>query len=138
MVTEPTRLDNTLDLFVTSNPSIVKSVNVMPWYLDHESVVTDRRLDPVFTRKATCKISKFSQVDWTKIRSKVSDFATRYFTMFSTCDVNTKWLKFKSALNNIVDDPTLVPCKMSISRSHVLWMTRLLLRSIRKKQRLHK
>ena len=41
MAHTPTRLLNTLDLFITNSPSIVKSVHVTPGYSDHETVVVD-------------------------------------------------------------------------------------------------
>ena len=51
MVHTPTRLLNTLDLFITNSPSIVKSVHVIPGYSDHETVVVDCALAQITRAK---------------------------------------------------------------------------------------
>ena len=44
MVTEPTRGDNILDLFLTSNPTLVNSVRSNPGISDHDGMLTSPRL----------------------------------------------------------------------------------------------
>ena len=79
MVHTPTRLLNTLDLFITNSPSIVKSVHVIRGYSDHETVVVDCALAPDYSRKKTWKFLKFLWADWDGIRKAVSDFSAEFF-----------------------------------------------------------
>ena len=41
MVIEPTRLDNVLDLFLTSNHTLVQKVEIYPGIADHDVMVAD-------------------------------------------------------------------------------------------------
>ena len=41
MVTEPTRGENVLDLFLTCNPTLVNDVTVSPGIADHNVVIAD-------------------------------------------------------------------------------------------------
>ena len=47
---EPTRGENNLDLFFTTNPSLVKNSTVVPGISDHDMVVTDCELRPIYNR----------------------------------------------------------------------------------------
>ena len=46
MVSEPTRGENTLDLFLTSNPTLVNEFQIKPGLADHEVMVATVNLKP--------------------------------------------------------------------------------------------
>ena len=46
----PTRHNDTLDLFVTNNPSLIQSTQVIPGLADHEAVVVEGDLSPITNR----------------------------------------------------------------------------------------
>ena len=88
MVTEPTREDHILDLMLTNNPSIIKSVHILPGVSDHEFVLSDSNLAPSYTRKLPRKIHLFSKANWAEVRQKISDFRATYFNTMSELDIN--------------------------------------------------
>ena len=51
IVEEPTRKDNTLDLFLTNRPSKVLRVDVLPGVSDHDIVFTELDMRPVLQRQ---------------------------------------------------------------------------------------
>ena len=51
MVSKPTRLCNTLDLFLTSHDSLVNTVFVFPGISDHDIVSATVNLKPVIQRQ---------------------------------------------------------------------------------------
>ena len=53
---EPTRGENKLDLFFTTNPSLVKNSTVVPGISDYDMVVTDYELRPIYNRPKPRKI----------------------------------------------------------------------------------
>ena len=42
IVNEPTRMDNTLDLILTNNDTLVNRVEIIPGISDHDAVFTDQ------------------------------------------------------------------------------------------------
>ena len=46
VVTQPTRLNNTLDLFLTTKPTLVNEVKVQPGLADHDMVSAESLLKP--------------------------------------------------------------------------------------------
>ena len=134
MVTEPTREDHILDLMLTNNPSIIKSVHILPGFSDHEVVLSDSNLAPSYARKLPRKIHLFSKANWAEVRQKISDFSATYFNTMSELDINTKWNTLKKQLNDIMD--SCIPTKMTTTRHNVPWINRTLIRLTRNKQRL--
>ena len=51
MVSTPTRGDNVLDLFLTSNHTLVKNIDVLPGISDHDLVFSEVSTKPVETRQ---------------------------------------------------------------------------------------
>ena len=134
MVTEPTREDHILDLMLTNNPSIIKSVHILPGFSDHEFVLSDSNLAPSYTRKLPRKIHLFSKANWAEVRQKISDFSATYSNTMTELDINTKWNALKKQLNDIMD--SCIPSKMTTTRHNVPWIIRTLIRLTRKKQKL--
>ena len=46
MVTEPTRYENVLDLFLTNNSTLVNKVEIIPGFSDHDIVYTEVSIKP--------------------------------------------------------------------------------------------
>ena len=54
MVSEPTHKNNILDLFLTSSPTLVDSVSVVPGISDHEAVFAFLKLGPTVKNLEQC------------------------------------------------------------------------------------
>ena len=64
VVSEPTRFDNTLDLFLTTSPSMVTSCTVKNGMSDHSCVVTDINLKPCRPKKTKRKVYLYKRETW--------------------------------------------------------------------------
>ena len=58
MVTEPTRYENVLDLFLTNNSTLVNKVEIIPGFTDHNIVYTEVSIKPqIIASKAKGHVS---------------------------------------------------------------------------------
>ena len=51
MVTEPTRGDNILDYFLTTNPTLVNNIEIHPGIADHNMVLVNANIKPVESKQ---------------------------------------------------------------------------------------
>ena len=51
MVNEPTRCGNVLDLFLTSNHTLVQKVEIVPGIADHDIMIADVNVKPQITQQ---------------------------------------------------------------------------------------
>ena len=70
VVTEPTRRDNILDLFLTTNPTLIMKVNCSPGLGDHDIVSAEALLKPTLHKQKPCKVLLFAKADWTTLKAK--------------------------------------------------------------------
>ena len=67
VVTEPTRItetsSNTLDLFFTSNQTLVNKVEVIPGISDHEAVFIESSLRPMRFKTPPRKVFQYRKAD---------------------------------------------------------------------------
>ena len=133
---KPTRGDNILDLFFTNNTSLLKYIDVVPGISDHDMVVVDQDLRPVYNKPKQRKIYKFKQANWSSIKEEAAQLSDEIVSDAGSTSVNNKWLKFKNGITKIMDK--YIPSKFSSSRFNVPWLNRSLKKNIRKKYKLLK
>ena len=51
LVDKPTRQNNTLDLFITNNPSLIRSTEVVPGLADHDAVLIDGDISTITNKQ---------------------------------------------------------------------------------------
>ena len=59
MITQPTRYGNILDLFLTTNPTLVEQVSCQPGLSDHDVVIAQCALKPTVERQKPRKVPVF-------------------------------------------------------------------------------
>ena len=64
MVLTPTRGENILDLFLTSNHTLVKNIDVLPGISDHNLVFSEVSTKPVETRQPPRSTYLYKRADW--------------------------------------------------------------------------
>ena len=64
MVSKPTRDDNVLDLFLTSNHTLVNKVEIFPGISDHEISISSVSLKPKITRQKPRSVPIYRKADW--------------------------------------------------------------------------
>ena len=130
---EPTRGENNLDLFFTTNPSLVKNSTVVPGISDHDMVVTDCELRPIYNRPKPRKNFQFSKANWDKIECATKKFRSAFEKTFSQNTVETNWCLFRDFVHSTIQD--LVPSKNKTTRYNPPWFTPKIKRLVRKKHR---
>ena len=80
MVSKPTRDDNVLDLFLTSNHTFVNKVEIFPGISDHEISISS--VKPKMTRQKPRSIPIYRKADWESFKSymasKTSEILDRF------------------------------------------------------------
>ncbi|XP_072025433.1 uncharacterized protein [Amphiura filiformis] len=134
LVLKPTRLENILDIFMTSNPSLVETCTYIPGMSDHDAI-------PVITintraKKSRCKPHKiflYKKADveglLKEIREMSSDFVKK-----NICETTENlWAEFKERVLLAVNNN--VPSKMFSGNKRSPWINQSLKRKYKQKQR---
>ena len=92
---EPTRITrttaNVLDLFFTSNSSLIDEVSVIPGFSDHEAAFVCSSLKPEIRKKPSRKIFLYSKADLDGLRSDFGDYVTDYLNCCNERSVEDNW-----------------------------------------------
>eukprot|EP00058_Branchiostoma_floridae_P016690 XP_002602178.1 hypothetical protein BRAFLDRAFT_76866 [Branchiostoma floridae] len=103
MQREPTRFGRLLDLFVTSKPSLVKTMSTLPGIAyDHDVIVADCDIIPAYTKKAPRKIYIFSKANWDNIRELFGAFARELTTNINQHTVEDNWSALKNKIHDLI------------------------------------
>ena len=129
----PTRLKNTLDLLLSSDPSKVTKVQPGPPFADHDCVIADFDLCLKKKPKSQHMIYKWNKADSDGLCNYVTEHLSKHsFTNDDNIDKN--WNIFKDILIEARDK--FVPHRLSTTRHNLPWYTQNLRRIGNKKQRL--
>ena len=143
MINEPTHhLDDSdilIDLFLTSNPSLVQNVYHMPglWICKHDVLMVQIDISPQRSASSPRKIYMFKKMDQKELTRDAEEFCSSFFDSKPTgFTVEQNWTTFKDQVIHLMEKhlPTKVirPCK------DLAWMTRELKHKIRQKNKWYK
>ena len=130
----PTRLENTLDILLTSDPSKVVNVEPAPPLADHDLVIGDFEFCVKKKPKSQHIIYNWNKADTEGICKYVTDKLGEN-SFKKDDDIDTNWEKFKNIMLEARDK--FVPHRLTTSRHNLPWYTRTLRRLGNKKQRLN-
>jgi hypothetical protein len=100
---EPTRENNTLDLYFTNNPGLLKGIYTIPGISDHDMIVTDSIIKPVLQKKPPRKIFQYSKANWDAAREDASTFMSTFLSGdWKQQSVDSNWTQFKSHVLDII------------------------------------
>ena len=111
MVREPTRGGNILDLFLTTNHTLVKSVSIIPGLSDHNIVKCIVNSKPKVTKKAPRKTFLYRKADWVSFRDYMQSFCSSFLSSYEGKSVEALWTEFKEALNSGIEK--FIPSKFT-------------------------
>ena len=75
MVTTPTRGQNILDLFLTTNPTLVNKTHTIPGISDHDAIVCiDINIKAQTLKQTPWKIPLYKKADWTQLGQTMKDY----------------------------------------------------------------
>ena len=142
VVMEPTRItettSNTLDLFFTSNKTLINKVEILPGISDHEAVyVIDSSLRPMKVNIPARKVYQYREADYKSMKEELKSFQKEFEEKAPTADVNELWTIFKYKIHSLMDQ--YVPSKLL--RGNKLqkpWISREVKALMRKRDKLFK
>ena len=131
----PTRLDNILNLLLTTNPDLVEKVSVYPGMSDHAVVTASINITAELNKKPPRKVYIFKNMDEEGIKRAANQSKKEFFqsNLENQNSTNKNWTLLKSKINELLTDH--VPEKVIRQRWDVPWMTQPIRRLIRKKKR---
>ena len=134
VVTFPTRLESTLDIFITNRPTLVSKCTSIPGLSDHDIVLTDTNTIPLRQKPPKRLVYLWKKSDISGMEDNLHQFAKAFTSEFSVdTPINSLWTSFKTkSLSSISKH---VPSKMTSSRYSQSWCNRTVRRLFRRKHR---
>ena len=136
VVTEPTRKDNILDLFLTTNPTLINKVNCSPGLGDHDVVSAEALLKPTLHKQKPRKVFIFSKADWPTLKAKMKLYQQSFLSNHYGQTVEQLWSDFTTTLDKLVQE--CIPAKLIRGKSSLPWITQEIKRLIRKRDSLYR
>ena len=134
MVSEPTRQDNTLDLFLTNNDSLVSKVTILPGISDHDIISCMVRFKPIILKQVPRVVPLYCKADWTAFKAFAKDKCEELLKDHPSKSVEDLWSSFKSVNHNGI--AKFVPSKILGTKKSLPWITQPMKRLIRKRNKL--
>ena len=129
------RGNKTLDLFFTTNSTLISSVEVKPAMGDHGCVEVQTLVSPRLARPTKRKIFLYSKGNFHDMKRDLLEFSFVYWSNFHERSLHENWDVLKNKLSTLMEK--YIPAKMSSSRHNLPWFTSNLKRLNRKVQRLY-
>ena len=126
----PSRGNNIINLFFTTNPSLVDKCVSIPGVEDHDAVLLDISTSPQCNKPIKQKFFLWNKADLSSLRHDFRMFSSN-FVLQSFPGVNSCWTMLK---NNVVQLMTkYVPIKVTCSCESNAWMNTETRRMVRHK-----
>ena len=135
LVNFPTRLDNTLDLFLTNRPSLTTKCAPLPGISEHDMVLITTMVEAARRKPTRRKILLWSKADLYTIRSDMKEFGRTYTTISRSTPIDELWATFREKMADIITKH--VPSKTASTRFSQPWITSKIKSMSRKRQRQH-
>ena len=137
VVKEPTYHENTLDLLLMSNPSVVQNIQVIPGISNdgHHAVYAEVDISLARQTRKPRKVHSYRRADWEGLRAHMTEFRDAFMTDTSTqTPVDTLLANFTSELLAAIDK--FIPSRQTKTREKPPWISLETVRLIRKQHKL--
>ena len=135
MVSKPTRGDNILDLFLTSNHTLVNKVEILPGISDHEISISNISVKPKMSRKKPRSVPIYRKADWDSFKSYMATKSSEILCRFQESTVEEIWNALKTALDSGIQQ--FIHIKKISSKCSLPWITLEIRRLMRKRDKLY-
>ena len=99
MVTSPTRGQNVLDLFLTTNPTLVDNVSIIQGLSDHDIVLIQVNVKPEVLKQVPRNIHLYKKADWDQLKHCMRDvYVELKQSDLATSTVQSMWDRFATGL----------------------------------------
>ena len=141
VVMEPTRItettSNILELFFTSNQTLINKVEIIPGISDHEAVFIESSLKPMKVKTPARKVYQYRKADYESMKKELKAFQTDFDRESGIKDVEYLWTLFKNKIHALMEK--YIPSKLL--RGNKLqkpWISREVKGLMRKRNKLFK
>ena len=132
---QPTRFENTLDLFITNNDFIVKSVQIFPGLSDHEIVQPEIYIKSIINQQKPRKVPLYKKADWDSLKEHMHAFSLNFVNSSEiTDDVDMLWSNFSNQLERSI--MKYIPHRTTSTKNRPPWISREIKRLFRKREKL--
>ena len=90
-MTSPTRGQNILDLFLTSNPTLIDKTTGFPGLSDLDIVLAKVNVKPKITKQVPRDILLYKKADWDQLKQSMRDFHKVVLPELATADIPVLW-----------------------------------------------
>jgi hypothetical protein len=140
VVDKPTRITEftatILDLFFTSNKTLINRCEVIPGLSDHETVFFESSLRPVKVKKPPRKVYIYSKANYDLFREELDDYYPSFIEETSSSSVNDTWSIFEKKIKALVSK--FIPSKtISGNKIHKPWIDKNIKSLHRKRYKLY-
>ena len=136
MVTSPTRGQNILDLFFTTNPTLIDKTSVLPGLSDHDIITAEVNVKPKMIKQVPRNIFLYKKANWDQLKESMREFHSVLQSDLATADIQTLWDEFVTKLQHGID--TYIPIRKARSRDGLPWINQEIRRLMRKRDRHYK
>ena len=137
MVTSPTRGQNILDLFLTTNPTLVDNVSITPGLSDHDIVLIQVNVKPEVLKQVPRNIHLYKKADWDQLKQSMRDvYVELKQSDLATTSVQSMWDRFATGLEQGIDK--FIPVRKVGTRDGFPWINQKIRRLMRKRDKLYK
>ena len=121
LVKEPTREDNTLDLFQTNCPQLVPRVEVVPGISDHSIPYCEISTSARRKKQTQRQIPLYNKADWDSLRTAATELSADLQRMDGVATTEELWTTFRASLHAAVK--TFIPHKTARPKTCQPWVT---------------
>ncbi len=124
LVMAPTRGENTLELFLTNNSSVVNRVDTCPGISDHDAAVFyECNIKPIKNKQKPRQIPLFNKADWQGFQAHMSQFGDTFQdSVHPGASIDQLWCAFKTAVKEGI--ATYIPHKNAKGDDSLPWLSR--------------
>ena len=102
-MTQPTRFENILDLFLIDNPTLVKSVDIKPGIADQYAVLSEVYIKPQVSKQKPRLMFMYKKAAWEGLESHMHLFQKSFLASHEGKSINLLWEEFKGALHSGIE-----------------------------------
>ena len=114
-MTLPTRGQNILDLFLTTNPTLEDNVSIITGLSDHDIVLAKVNAKPEISKQVPHTILLYKKADWDQLKQSNRDLHSELTQSdLATTSVRSMWDRFATKLEQGIDK--FIPTRKSGTR----------------------
>ena len=135
--TLPTRMNRTLDLFITSHPSLIERCSTGPplGLSDHDCLFVSSKLHADINEKPGQIVYDYRKADCKKLKDLTNELKNDYLSSnYLKNTVNENWTNFKDTL--FLNMNKSIPTRKLKNKQDIPWLHKDTKRMLRKKKRL--